>query len=87
VGNKYVGLGSSEADRVEKAAELEHTARHDKKRRVDVPATSLNQQGDATANRAMQTAVEAVGRALDTIYCPGRVESKANRVALVCWLM
>jgi hypothetical protein len=82
-GKKHVGLASNDADRMEKAAELQQTSRHDKKRRVGVHATSLNQQGDATANRAMQTAVEAVGKALDTIYCPGRVKGQPRRACML----
>jgi hypothetical protein len=66
-----------------KAAELEHTVRNDKKRRVGVPATSLIQQGDATANRAMQSAVEAVSKAQDTIYCPGRVKGQPRRACML----
>jgi hypothetical protein len=84
VGNKYVGLASSEPDRMAKASELEHTTRHDKKRRVGVPAaTSLNRQGDATANRALQSAIEVFSKALDTIYCPGRVKGEPCRACML----
>jgi hypothetical protein len=64
------------ADRVEKGDELERRARDDKKRRVGVPATSLDQQGDGTAQQAIQTAVEACGRGAVTVHCPGRLENE-----------
>lgn len=82
-GDNYVGFSSSEEARIQKAAELERTARHDKKRRVGVPATALDRQGDTTANQFIQTAIETVGRALDTIFCPGRVEGQPRRAGLM----
>jgi hypothetical protein len=69
---KNVGLTSSEEDRVEKDAAWELRARKDKKRRVGVPATTLELH-------AIPTAVEACGRGADTVHCPGRPESSPRR--------
>jgi hypothetical protein len=77
--NVHVGLASSATARLEKAGEALHNRRHDNRRKLGDPATSIAQQNDAKANTAVDNLLSAFAIAADTCYFPGRPEGAPRR--------
>jgi hypothetical protein len=81
---EYCGLASPAPLRIEVGGEAKKRARHDTKRRIGVNAETLDQQqGDSTANSAVERAMASLAKASDTVYYPNRMANLPSRTLVM----
>jgi hypothetical protein len=79
----HCGLASAPGLRNAAAEEAKKRSRSDVKRRIGAHAETLDQQGDATSNAAIQTAMVSFAKAADTVHYPNRTKGQPRRCLLM----